>query len=81
MPAVIDVVHSLIEKKGQKFALTGSSARKLKRGAANLLAGRAFVFRLFPFTHLELGDQFNLEQVLSYGSLPQIIKLSSKIDH
>ena len=80
VPAVLDVVHSLIEKTGQKFVLTGSSARKLKRGAANLLAGRAFVFKLFPLTHFELGDQFDLEKVLSYGSLPKVINLSSNSD-
>ena len=53
MPKLLNTVHRMIEKKGQKFALTGSSARKLKRGAANLLAGRAFVNQLFPLTSME----------------------------
>ena len=42
VPALLDLVHLLIERDKIKFALTGSSARKLRRGAANLLAGRAF---------------------------------------
>jgi hypothetical protein len=49
-PALLDVVHHEIESRGVLFALTGSSARKLRRGAANLLAGRAFVFSLHPLT-------------------------------
>jgi uncharacterized protein len=72
-PKLLDVVHKLIESDGQKFALTGSSARKLKRGGANLLAGRAFLFHLFPFTHLELGDQFRLDEALLWGSIPRIL--------
>ena len=59
-PKLLDVVHQLIQKKKLKFALTGSSARKLKRGSANLLAGRAFMFNLFPLTHRELDQTFNL---------------------
>lgn len=77
IPALLDEVHSLIEKTKQKFALTGSSARKLKRGSANLLAGRAFVFNLFPLTHVELADRFRLEDVLTYGALPRIFELES----
>ena len=70
-PRVLDVVHQLIENEGVKFALTGSSARKLKRGASNLLAGRAFVYHLFPFTHRELGERFSLEHALQWGTLPK----------
>jgi len=77
LPQLLDIVHLLIEQTKQKFALTGSSARKLKRGAANLLAGRAFVYKMFPLTHLEIGENFDLDQVLSYGSLPKIISLES----
>lgn len=72
VPALLDEVHRLIEKKRLQFILTGSSARKLKRNAANLLAGRAFVFKMFPLTHLELNDAFILDDILSYGSLPKI---------
>jgi len=49
-PRLLDVVHYEIENRGIKFALTGSSARKLKHGGANLLAGRAFVNHIYPFT-------------------------------
>jgi predicted AAA+ superfamily ATPase len=63
-PQLLDLVHKLIKERQFKFALTGSSARKLKRGAANLLAGRAFVYNLFPMTLPELKDSFSLEEVL-----------------
>lgn len=76
VPAILDLVHQEIEKGHFQFALTGSSARKLKRGAANLLAGRAFSNALFPLTHTELGDQFSLESVLTWGSLPKIYALT-----
>lgn len=80
VPQLLDEVHSLIESKKCKFALTGSSARKLKRGSANLLAGRAFVFNLFPLTHKELETSFDLEQILTFGSLPKIFDLKSSRD-
>jgi predicted AAA+ superfamily ATPase len=76
VPRLLDVVHRMIEKGGWKFVLTGSSARKLKRGAANLLAGRAFEYRLFPLTYAELGDTFELDDILQWGSLPKIFALS-----
>ena len=76
IPALLDVVHQLIETTDLKFALTGSSARKLKRGGANLLAGRAFVYHLYPFTHTELGEQFSVGDALCWGTLPKIIDLS-----
>jgi uncharacterized protein len=70
-PRLLDEVHFLIEEAGYKrFALTGSSARKLKRGAANLLAGRAVVRHLFPLTTHELGSSVPVEQLLRFGSLP-----------
>lgn len=75
VPALLDVVHRLIEQKRWRFALTGSSARKLKRGAANLLAGRALQNYLFPLTHLELGEHFALLPALQWGSLPQVFAL------
>ncbi len=58
-----------------KFALTGSSARKLRRGAGNLLGGRAFEFHLHPFTSVELGKQFSLIEALKWGTLPEVIPL------
>lgn len=72
-PKLLDIVHQLIHRKKMRFALTGSSARKLKRGAANLLAGRAFVTYLFPLTQKELGKSFELENILQWGSLPDVI--------
>lgn len=77
VPKLLDIVHHLIEKRACQFALSGSSARKLKRGGANLLAGRAFVFHLFPLTFIELGDDFNLLEVLQWGALPKIFSLDS----
>ncbi len=79
VPRLLDIVHREIEIKNRKgaipnFALSGSSARKLKRQGANLLAGRALVYHLHPFTHLELGSNFNLEQALFYGTIPSINK-------
>ncbi len=70
VPRLLDVVHSQIESTGARFALTGSSSRKLKRGSVNLLAGRAFVYHLFPFTSRELGDSFDLRAALAFGTLP-----------
>lgn len=75
LPVLLDIVHHLIEEKRFKFALTGSSARKLKRQGANLLAGRASVYHLFPFTATELGPNFSLTAALEWGTLPEVIKL------
>ncbi len=80
LPRLLDVVHSLIEKRKTKFALTGSSSRKLKSGGGNLLAGRAFLFSLFPFTSKELGEAFNLEEALAWGTLPKMSELSDTED-
>lgn len=55
-----------------RFILTGSSARKLKRGQANLLAGRALAYHLFPLTASELGENFSLLKALSLGTLPPV---------
>jgi len=70
-PRLLDEVHLLMEEKGyKKFALTGSSARKLKRGAANLLAGRAVVKHLFPLTSAEINFDVSMRQLLRFGSMP-----------
>ena len=76
-PRLLDVVHSLIESRKQKFILTGSSARKLRRGGANLLAGRAFVYDLFPLVTKELGESIPLPDLLQFGSLPKVITTSA----
>lgn len=80
IPKLLDVVHKLIFEKKIKFALTGSSARKLRRDSANLLAGRAFSFYLFPLSFTELGNNFVLDEVLSYGSLPEIFHFNDEKD-
>ncbi len=80
VPKLLNVAHQLIQKKNLKFALTGSSVRKLKQGSANLLAGRAFLYKLFPLTFLELKSKFDLGHTLQFGSLPEIFNLKSKKD-
>ncbi len=69
VPQVLDEIHWLIENKGLRFILCGSSARKLKRGKANLLGGRAWRYEMFPFVSAELKD-FNLLHVLNSGMIP-----------
>ena len=76
-PKLLDIAHQLIESTKIKFALTGSSARKLRRGGANLLAGRAFVYHLFPFTWTELGSEFSLDETLLWGALPKTLALKT----
>jgi uncharacterized protein len=70
VPALLDAVQSLIDRRGVRFILSGSSARKLRRGGANLLGGRASVRRLHPLTAAEMGDAFDLERALRFGTLP-----------
>ncbi len=77
VPALLDVVHRQIESRRVFFALTGSSARKLKTTGANLLAGRAFMNFLFPLTSRELGERFSLNECLRWGSLPKIFSLKN----
>src|SRR3990167_7130208 len=74
IPRLLDVVHDLIESTNKKFILTGSSARKLKHGGANLLAGRAFVYHLYPFSYLELPQPIDLISCLQWGMLPKIFE-------
>ncbi|MFH1653420.1 MAG: AAA family ATPase [Pseudomonadota bacterium] len=76
-PKLLNLVHKYIEEYNIKFALTGSSARKLKRGSANLLAGRAFMNYLFPLTHVEMGEFFDLGSALQWGTLPKAVLLNS----
>ena len=76
IPALLDEVHWLIENSGVKFALCGSSARKVRHGAANLLGGRALRFELHGLTAAELGDAFDLTQVLNHGYLPRMVEVA-----
>ncbi len=71
IPLLLDEVHYLIEEKQFKFILTGSSARKLKRGGANMLGGRALEKNMFSLTTNELGD-YDFERIINFGSLPSI---------
>lgn len=72
VPKLLDVIHSMIEEFKIQFVLTGSSARKLKNSGANLLAGRAFQYAMFPFSIFELNQIFDLNDALSFGLLPAI---------
>jgi predicted AAA+ superfamily ATPase len=72
IPALLDEVHWLLENRGFHFALCGSSARKVKRGAANLLGGRAVRYELHGFTAAEFGTEFELDRLLNHGYLPRI---------
>lgn len=72
LPELLNEVHRLIEERGTHFLLTGSSARKLRRGGANLLGGRARTRVLHPLTSRELGNRFNLLHALDAGLLPSI---------
>ena len=68
-PAVLDEAHHLIENDGLRFILCGSSARKLKRGRANMLGGRAWRYEMFPFVYPELGE-VDLLRALNHGLVP-----------
>jgi len=72
IPQILNEVHRLIERDKVNFILTGSSARKLKRSQANLLAGRALSYKLFPFTLSELSPNIRFDKILKYGLLPSI---------
>ena len=71
VPTLLNEVHRLIEKKGIRFLLTGSNARKLKGEWTNLLAGRAWVAHLFPLSWSEIKN-FDIERYLLWGGLPQV---------
>ena len=72
LPALLDEVQIVIEERHCKFLLTGSSARKLRRGGSNLLGGRLRSMHLHPLTIKELGINFNLQRALQSGMLPSI---------
>lgn len=71
-PLLLNEVHRLIETRGHRFVLTGSSARSLRRRGVNLLGGRAAVHWLYPLTAVEAGADFSLERALRYGGLPSV---------
>lgn len=71
LPIILDEVQNLIEAAGVKFILTGSSARRLKRGGGNLLGGRAWTRSLYPLVTAEIPD-YDLDRVLNYGTIPVV---------
>lgn len=76
VPALLDEVHWLIENRGIRFALCGSSARKLRRGAANLLGGRALRYQLHGLAAGEMESDFDLDRVINHGYLPRMFEAS-----
>ncbi|OGI06008.1 MAG: hypothetical protein A3F80_07935 [Candidatus Melainabacteria bacterium RIFCSPLOWO2_12_FULL_35_11] len=80
LPGLLNTIQAILDdsKKPLKFYLTGSSARKLKRGKANLLPGRIHTYYLFPLTAKELNYELDLHEVLSTGSLPGILTEKEK---
>ena len=80
VPVILDVVQDLIDREKANFILTGSSARKLRRGAQiNLIPGRIVAFRMDPFSLAEVPTD-DLNDRLFYGSLPGIISVSARSD-
>jgi predicted AAA+ superfamily ATPase len=71
-PSLLEEVHRLMEERRWRFALCGSSARKLRRGGVNLLGGRAVTRYLESFTASELGDRFHLPTAIEWGCLPLV---------
>ncbi len=72
IPGLLNEVHRAIEELRLRFALLGSSARKLKTAGTNLLAGRALWRTMYPFVPQELGAAFDLESTLQFGSIPLV---------
>ncbi len=71
LPVLLDEIQFLIDTAGLHFILTGSSARKLRRGGVNLLGGRARTRLLFPLVSKEITD-FSLLRALNYGTIPSV---------
>ena len=81
VPELLDEIHWMIENMGFKFALCGSSARKVRRGRANLLGGRALRYELRGLNAKELGDDFDLDRLLNTGYLPDIYVSDQYLRH
>jgi predicted AAA+ superfamily ATPase len=80
IPELLDTVHSQIQQRKRQFILTGSSSRRLKQRGTNLLAGRAWVYNMFPFASSELGEEFSLKRCLERGALPDAYLAESDSD-
>ncbi|MCD4692824.1 MAG: AAA family ATPase [Calditrichales bacterium] len=80
IPELLNEIHYLIENyPHSRFILTGSNARKLRRGGTNLLAGRAIEANLYPFVYDEIKDIFSLEEILTYGTLPPLLNKTADV--
>lgn len=79
VPKLLDIIHSEIQKSKRQFVMTGSSSRKLKQSGVNLLAGRAWVYEMFPFSTLELMDNFDLKRCLMWGGLPEAVEAADEL--
>lgn len=73
VPELLNIVHEIYESKKIHFALSGSSARKLKRGGANLLAGRALNILLYPFCYFEFQSIYSISDAIEWGTLPLVV--------
>jgi predicted AAA+ superfamily ATPase len=80
LPSLLNEIHRAIEESGLRFALLGSSARKLRAAGTNLLAGRAVRREMHPLQPDEMGAEFDLDEVLRYGSVPLIWRAPHKPD-
>ena len=80
LPHLLNEVHRFMEERRLNFVLCGSSSRKLKRAGVNLLAGRALHRSMHPFVPEELEEQFDLEEVMRYGSLPVVWDSKTKLE-
>ncbi len=81
VPALLDEVHRLIENRGLRFIMSSSSTRKIRRGGANLLAGRALTRTMFPIVSMERGFDLEIEECLLNGSLPLAVTSESPKDY
>lgn len=81
IPRLLNTVQSIVDTNPKiRFFLSGSSARKLRKGKANLLPGRVFVYQMSPLCVEEFGKHWNENRSLQYGSLPGVMNLESDVD-
>lgn len=80
LPQLLNDVHAAMEDRKLRFALLGSSARKLRRQGVNLLGGRALQRFMYPLTPYEIGAGFDLSQALTYGTIPLVYDAPSPRD-
>ena len=80
LPGLLNEVHRFIEERGLRFALLGSSARKLRAAGVNLLGGRALWREMLPLVPEELGSDFDLDRTLEIGALPLVLASDSPHD-